>query len=495
MPPDPADEAWRRAEQGPHPGSTIPTPGGTYVPRDPDPGEPARDAGRFEQIARAASEAANDLRNRGYRPDVGRGVQPYIPQVESHPRPDTWRIFPTFPGPRPFVPRPYFPPPGNNWQRSGQGSRPAPRDPSKGLPLPPAHRDADGFFVLPKPPVVRDKAGFYAIALPPGAIRAVTDVLRGGGKEFGDETLISTFGNTEWTGDNKERGFDHPLLDTFDSLLEGSPALRAAIEDAARKVGIDPGLLAACALHEDTSGGSYTKPGAWSSKVGVDFWDTAQEGVKKRVPAAESIKSHRMTDAESARIGIPKEFKNEKDEVVGFNRVFERGSDATLAVAATLKSLETQLAARAGGGERWAAIPFAERYALVRWAYNAGPKDAFNAVRSAASGRSILKSSGPLYLRDSHGTIRLDKWGQPMHDPLRHATQAAGQAVHISEKFFQSVDPATASSFALSCVDHLPSLVVPLFGSITALGKIKNDRYQYSQPFGVLQHLDECPAA
>jgi hypothetical protein len=465
------DEAWRRAEQQPHPGSLIPTPGGTYVPeyRPEPPRTPAgggmgayadgaaqaiRDganayaAQRSPRIAEAAANAYRDTQRFVFHGTTGPAFKPYQPFV------------PTSQGGPVFVPTwhppivwPHSPPPQgfHFWPTyTPRGPELRPRDPSKGLPPPPAKVDKEGFFVLPAVPKI-DAEGFYVLPAAPKAKAQIGFGIGGGvaavHQDYDDATVMFTFGATVWAGTDgkevKERGLDHPRLTTFDKVLADPTELVAAIDAVAKEFGIDPGLLAACGLHEDDSGWSYWHAGAVSSIVGVDGWDKDRVGVTARVPAAGTIKSHRMTDAEAIYYKTTKEFKNEHGTVVGFNRVFEGRTDGLRAVAATLKALEIRLAQRAGGDDRWQAIPVGERIALMRWSYNRGPAEAFAAAPKAADGYSILKRTGPLFLRDASGNIKLNDWGKQMHDPLRHATQAAGQAIHISQTFFGTKYPPT----------------------------------------------------
>jgi hypothetical protein len=458
MPRTPEDRAWARAQDAPHPGSSIPTPGGTYVPEDRQPPggtspRPSVDPNRNARIFEAASQAMRDTQRFVVHGSTGPAIRPYQPYTPT--RPSGPVFMPTW---HPPIVWPHTPPPQgfHFWPTyTPRGPQLRPRDPRKGLPPPPAKSDRQGFYVLPLPPKV-DSDGFFDIPLPAGAsFGGVRAAGRSGGhirfatpgvQDWDDATITFTFGNTVWLGgtgkpDPRERGLDHPRLESFDQVLEKSPQLREAMERAATVVGIDPGLLAACALHEDTSGGFYLKAGSPSWIIGVDNWDGRLPDVKRRVPQAERIVSRRVTKAEEAEWGIAP--KNELGQKYGRHHFFAQGSDAILAVAVTLKYEEARLIDHAGGADAWRSIPVGERFAMLRWAYNAGPADPWAKVGKAAAGQSILLRSGPLYLRDRNGNIKLNDYGKPSHNAQRHATQAAGQAIHISQTFFNTKFPAT----------------------------------------------------
>jgi hypothetical protein len=210
-----------------------------------------------------------------------------------------------------------------------------PRAPDQ-LPGPPKHVFG---WLLPRPP-------------PTAAARRVID----------DLTLIKAFGAAEHPA---EPGWDHPRLTAWDRQLQGvaGASLRLLVEQTAKLVGVDPGLLAANALHEVTSGSWYVQKvkSVPNTLVGVDWWHTMQVGVKAVVPAAATIQA-------TPQAG---HFVNEKGEDAGPVYLFKDGPNALLAVACTLEYLEVQLEKEVGAAA-WARMPIGERFALVRYGYNAG---------------------------------------------------------------------------------------------------------------------------
>jgi hypothetical protein len=454
------DEAWRRAEQAPHPGSTIPTPGGTYVPeyRPQPPSTPTgvpgggmgqyadgaaqaiRDAAnryaaqRSSGIAQAAANAIRDAQRYVVHGSTGPAMKPYQPFTPGHssapvylptwhPPMGAWPHNPTVPGSNPS---PFWPtyPPGR--------TAPPPRDPRKGLPPPPARVDAQGFYVIPQPPKV-DAEGFYAIALPPGGTgtrKAKVGFLFGlGGLVVDDATLTSTFGNEPIP---RERGYGRQRVDAFDADLQ-NPDLASLIERIAAEVEIDPGLLAVVALHELWGGGLLTsKTGVINVAVGVDHWETEAAAVVKDVPAAKRIQWRPASEAWRKSHGLKpgEKYVQETGKTAGDYIGFKTGEDSFLALAGVLKHREKELE-RSVGTEKWNGIPVGERFALVRLSFNPGENNVNQLAQRAANGKSILITSGPVYGSPATATN---------FHPLRYATQAAGQAIHISQHTFGNLE-------------------------------------------------------
>jgi hypothetical protein len=85
------------------------------------------------------------------------------------------------------------------------------------------------------------------------------------------------------------------------------------------------------------------------------------------------------------------------------------------------------------GAEAWGRFTDAERFALIRFSFNAGPNAAKKLAAQAAAGEDILVRSGPM---------RVPVRGNPMGTvlPARAATIIAAQAIHLSDTFFGNHD-------------------------------------------------------
>ena len=85
------------------------------------------------------------------------------------------------------------------------------------------------------------------------------------------------------------------------------------------------------------------------------------------------------------------------------------------------------------GEEAWGRFTDAERFALIRYSFNAGPMAVKNLAAKAAAGDDILVRSGPM---------RVPVAGDPMGRviPDRAATIIAAQAIHLSDTFFGNHD-------------------------------------------------------
>jgi hypothetical protein len=234
-----------------------------------------------------------------------------------------------------------------------------------------------------------------------------------------DATLSATFGNEPLP---RERTLGKQRVDAFDGSL-ANPALAKVLEDVAADVGVDPGLLAVTALHEVWGGAQYLLPGTLSKTIGVDRWELERGDLHKTVPASRAIKDE----------WTPEIYYNERLEKTAHVYRFATGKDAALAVASDLKSRELQLVAEVGK-DQWNGIPIGERFAIIRYSYNVGLGAAGGLAVKAASGHSVLVPSGPVFINDK-GDFH----------PLRHATQTAGQAIHISQTIYGNVYPSSTA--------------------------------------------------
>ena len=81
------------------------------------------------------------------------------------------------------------------------------------------------------------------------------------------------------------------------------------------------------------------------------------------------------------------------------------------------------------------------------------------------------------------------------------AGQVCSRHIHARQRhlvviqLLQCIDTASASTFALRRVDHLPRLVVPLLYARIRFREIEDDRDQDREAADILQRLQKCPIA
>jgi hypothetical protein len=186
---------------------------------------------------------------------------------------------------------------------------------------------------------------------------------------------------------------------------------KALIEWAAKKVDINPGLLAVNLLAETYRRDYLSKSMISSMLVGTDDFFEKRYDIAKKVSAY-------------ADIGWDKK----KKPVIDFNEkgrevkviFFNSGQDALLASAVYLKHGEEVLReAAAKSGHNFDLLPVEIRFTLIRLAFNAGHGRALKNLKQVLEGQDILIRK------------RQKKAG-----PQRQATIHAAQAIHISEKVF-----------------------------------------------------------
>jgi hypothetical protein len=207
----------------------------------------------------------------------------------------------------------------------------------------------------------------------------------------------------------------------FDSAFRGrtGAAFAAQVDKTARRVGLDPGLLATNLLAEIQDPATWMKAGPIQShEVGVDYWDEERPRIRKAVPAAKTIKEKIVRDAS----GQPLHFINEAGNDTGPIHEFATGADGMLALSCSVAFRDARLrdSLRAGVYDR---LPLAVRFAAIRLALNAGLSPARRMVKDAAAGRDPLVRKGPV---------------GPSH-PVRTASLRAGQAIHLSCTVFHNV--------------------------------------------------------
>jgi RHS repeat-associated protein len=199
----------------------------------------------------------------------------------------------------------------------------------------------------------------------------------------------------------------------YDALFAtpGGQKFQETVEEVAKKMGVNPGLLAVVALSESPNGNfePYLRSGAVSSfEVGTDDFFEKQADIRRKVPAASEIsaKTTYHTDV------------NETGRTVK-SVDFASGREALFAVAAYLKHGEMSLRERAQqlGGD-FGKLSGETQFALTRIAYHAGIGKANSVLAKALQGQDVLIRS------PAH-------WG-----PQRAATVRAAQSIHVSGVIF-----------------------------------------------------------
>jgi hypothetical protein len=209
----------------------------------------------------------------------------------------------------------------------------------------------------------------------------------------------------------------------FDSAFAGRSGtdFAARVGAVARRVGLDPGLLATNLLAEIQDRAVWMSPAPlWSHTVGVDYWHDERPRIGHAVPAAASIRASVVRDA----AGVPRHFINERGTDTGPIYQFASGEDAMLALASAVAYRDVRLRRSLAIGAYDRLSP-AVRFAATRLAFNAGLGRGLQMVRDAAAGRD------PLIRRGTTGSSH----------PARTASLRAGQALHLSCTVFRNTLP------------------------------------------------------
>jgi hypothetical protein len=206
----------------------------------------------------------------------------------------------------------------------------------------------------------------------------------------------------------------------FDSAFSGRSGadFAARVGAIARRVGLDPGLLATNLLAEIQDRAVWMSPGPLQShEVGVDYWHEERMRIRRAVPAATAIRERIVRDAS----GRPRHFINEGGNDTGPIYEFASGPDGMLALACSIAYRDFRLRRSLPTGVYDRLSP-AVRFAATRLAFNAGLSRGLRMVREAAAGRDSLIRRGPT---------------GPAH-PTRTASLRAGQAIHLSCAVFHN---------------------------------------------------------
>lgn len=192
---------------------------------------------------------------------------------------------------------------------------------------------------------------------------------------------------------------------------------KSLVEWAAKEVDINPGLLAATLLAEESERKIYlTKARVSSYHVGVDDFYERRGKLKEKVPAYTKVGWNKKQKPEVHL----NDAKNNRREVKTIR--FDSGRDGLLASAVYLKYGEIVLREEATRlGKDFDALPVETRLALIRIAFAGGPGAAKTFLGKVLEEEDIL-------VRED---IPLKKY-----QTQRNATIRAAQAMHLSEWVF-----------------------------------------------------------
>ncbi|HEU5095386.1 MAG TPA: hypothetical protein VFT77_09510 [Reyranella sp.] len=242
-------------------------------------------------------------------------------------------------------------------------------------------------------------------------------------------------GDSEYVPD---LGTNPATVQMYDRYFVGPSGalLKARIADAARRVGLNPGLLAA-SLFAEHGPASYTRRTGevegWV--IGTDDYKERKADIERKVPAARALKPIRYDP-----------HTNENGRVIPEVPVF-KAEDAVLASAVYLKYAEEEIrritASMGGSFDR---LPVEYQFALARYGVNAGIGAARQRVMEFLGmtlhhGRYARDRGGKEFLQYKPGTLDHGVERFSRHHPQRAATAHAAQAIHLSQKIF-GIDPA-----------------------------------------------------
>jgi len=212
--------------------------------------------------------------------------------------------------------------------------------------------------------------------------------------------------------------------------------LKKLVEDAAREVDLNPGLLGTIMMAETRRPQSYlSSEQASSYHIGADDFYEGRAAIRIRVPAYAKIKwdknqtpSEHLNDAKTN----PRIVKT---------ILFDSGPDAVLATAVYVKFREVRLreiAAELKGD--FDKLPLATRFALTRMAMAAGTAGATPFLKDALRGVDI-------FVREDI-PVRA-------YQTKRNATVRTAQAMHLSDWIFGVPVPAAAAQPALETFEDV----------------------------------------
>ena len=236
--------------------------------------------------------------------------------------------------------------------------------------------------------------------------------------------------DTEYTPD---LGTNLATVQMYDGYFLGASGalLKTRIADAARQVGLNPGLLAASLFAE-------FEPSSYTQQTGeVDGWDIGTDDYKERkadieqkIPAARALKPLRYEP-----------HTNELGRFIPEVPVF-KADQAVLASAVYLKDSELQVRRTVSSmGGSFDRLPVERQFALARYADNAGTGKAQQRVMeflgmSLHDGKFVQDKDGKEFLIYTPGKLKQQLEQFSASHPQRAATVHAAQAIHISQKIF-----------------------------------------------------------
>jgi hypothetical protein len=200
--------------------------------------------------------------------------------------------------------------------------------------------------------------------------------------------------------------------------------LKQLVEDAAREVDLNPGLLGAIMMAETRRPQSYLSSGKVRSyHIGADDFYEGRSAIEARVPAYAKVKWDKN---QTPLVHDNDAKKPRKVKTI----LFDSGPDAVLATAVYVKFREVRLreiAAELQGD--FDNLPLATRFALSRMAMAAGTAGATPFLKAALKGVDI-------FIRKA---IRVQAY-----QTQRNATVRTAQAMHLSDWIFRNkLAPAT----------------------------------------------------
>jgi phosphatidylserine/phosphatidylglycerophosphate/cardiolipin synthase-like enzyme len=202
--------------------------------------------------------------------------------------------------------------------------------------------------------------------------------------------------------------------------------LKKLVEDAAREVDLNPGLLGTIMMAETRSPQSYlSSEKASSYHIGADDFYEGRAAIEARVPAYAKVKwDNSQTPVEH--------FNDAKQPRLVKTILFDSGPDGALATAVYVKFREVRLREiAADSGEDFDSLPLATRLALTRMAMAAGTAGATPYLKDALKGKDIFVRQA-IPVRE--------------YQTKRNATVRTAQAMHLSDWVFGIPVPAAAAS-------------------------------------------------
>ncbi len=213
---------------------------------------------------------------------------------------------------------------------------------------------------------------------------------------------------------------DPKVLASEDAEFDGPEGqkFKERIEDAAKKVQLDPGLLAAALLAEE-SRNTFTKSSGEENTfhIGADDFLEKMSAIKKEIPAAEGLEVIPIV------VNV-----NEQRRKVTTGKF--KAEDAVLVDAVYLKFGELQVRkAFTALGSDFDTLTPELKFAFTRLAMNPGKDSVKTQVEKFLKTRDIADTAPGVL-------IRTGVKDQDARKPQSGATRVAGIGVHLSQKIF-----------------------------------------------------------